>query len=273
MYILNDYSIDNQFSTVDEFLDSLLNHTIPLFQTMDKYNIELIKSYDIFELKVANDLSFLNILSIKGYPEITKFSSLLHKRLMDNPYWEKDFDQQDCFNKAYQMNTGLISFEHDQYLGEYIEYQFDNQDLKISNTYNSMQLYERLEKEGTISSGEYLVNKYKNIYTFCNIGGMDYFKDFILENDIKVDEVDKILEDIKDFMERYNSNSDLGSLSKNLETNLHEFRTTISGSRKVRILYCIHDSKIAFLNCFIKKQQKTPEREKELGRKLRDLIC
>ncbi len=272
MQILNDYSIDNQFSTMDEFIDSLFNYTIPLLQTLEKYKIELSKSYDIYGLKVVNNRTLLDTLNARGYPEVAKFKNLLHKRLMDNPYWEKDFEEQDCINKAYQMNVGLISFEHGKYLDEYIDYLFNKESIRIFNCYNKRQLYEQLRRKSIISTGEYITNRYKEVHTFCNIENKDYFEKIIKENNIKLEDINKITRDLIDFIGKYQNNQDLGKLSKNIETNLHEFRTTISESREFRILYCIYNSKIAFLNCFIKKQQKTPETEKEQGRKLRDLV-
>ncbi len=270
MYILNDYSINSQFDNIDGFLDSLFSYTIPLFITMEKYNIKLLKSYQIFNLKITRDVSISELLKIRNYPEVYKVRALLHRLLMDNPYWESDDSCHDCLDEAFKRNAGMISFEHNEYLLENIEYMHEGFLQLIPNSYNKIQLLGKLRKKGIINVGQYLENKFCFIQSFCNINGKNYFEVFVKENTIKSDEVDKIVNDLNDFMVKYSNKQDLGELSKNLEPNLYEFRTTIADSRKVRIFYCLNQSKLLFLNCFIKKQQKTPESEKKLARRLRD---
>ena len=47
--------------------------------------------------------------------------------------------------------------------------------------------------------------------------------------------------------------------SKSFENGLIELR--VRGSREIRIFYCFHTSKAVLLHAFIKKAQKTPQRE------------
>ena len=270
--LLNDHSVDNQFDTIEDFLESLLAHTIPLLRIMDRYGVELSKSYRLYELQIVGGNSFFDVLSKRGYPEISQFKGLLHKRLLDDPFWEESYVNQDCLDKAYELSGGLISFEHRDYVEEEISYQTKDRKVSLMNSYRYSQLFEQLRKTGKISLGEYLVNCYDQILTFCNVGQTDYFQTLVLEAGLGENEKGQILNDLMMFMERYEKREDLGRFSKNLEPNLHEFRTTITNARELRIIYCIHDSKIAFLNCFIKKQQKTPKVEIELGKKLRDAI-
>lgn len=272
MYILNDYSIDNQFETLDTFLDSVLYNTIPLFNAMEQHNIELLKSHEIYDLKIVNGLTLFELLTKRNYPEITKLKTLLCRSLIDNPYWEKDYEEQDCINKAYKLKVGLISFEHTKYIYDNIKYSYNGTEYIISNSYNKNQLLEELRTRRSVTVGEYFQTRYSNIQSFCFIDDKDYFAEFVNDNEIKSNEVDKIVRDLKSFMEKYLNKQDLGRLSKNLEPNLNEFRTTIDDSREIRILYCINNSKLVFLNCFVKKQKKTPAQEKNLGKKLRDIV-
>lgn len=272
MYILNDYSIDNQFTDIEVFLDSLVDHTIPLLKVMDDYNLDLLKSHQIFDLKITRGLSIFELLNLRGYPEIAGFKSLLHKRLYDDPYWEKEGLDHDCISEAFKRKIGLISFEHKEYLQDRIEHKVDNTIFEISNSYNNMQLIEGLWERDFISINEYLEQKYSIIESFCIIKKENYFTNFVKFNDIKQNEINKIASDLNDFMSKYLNKQDLGRLSKPLERNLYEFRTSIGDSKEVRILYCLNESKISFLNCFIKKQQKTPENEKQLGRRLMEYI-
>ena len=47
--------------------------------------------------------------------------------------------------------------------------------------------------------------------------------------------------------------------TKQITTNLYELR--VRGQQEVRILYCFHHNQIVFVHAFIKKTQKTPQRE------------
>lgn len=270
MYILNDYSIDGQFEDIEIFLDSLIDHTIPLLIIMDNYKLDLLKSYEMYNLKITKDISIFDLLNKRNYPEIVRFKSLLNKILYDNPYWEKEDINQNCITEAFKRSTGLISFEHEEYLSDRVEYLHEGILQMIPNSYNKIQLLEELREKGTIGVGEYLEKKFPVIQSFCNVDVKNYFEDFIKDNNIKQDEVDKIIKDLNDFMNKYLSKKDMGRLSKTIGTNLYEFRTTIADAKEVRILYCLNKSRLVFLNCFIKKQQKTPEGEKALARRLRD---
>lgn len=42
---------------------------------------------------------------------------------------------------------------------------------------------------------------------------------------------------------------------------LWEIRSNLSGGRIARVIFCVHDSHMALLHGFIKKSQKTPQRE------------
>ncbi len=64
--ILNDYSLDNQFLNIDDFINSIKETTIPLFIFLENlskergHNYELLKSYksfncEIFQKQTLND--------------------------------------------------------------------------------------------------------------------------------------------------------------------------------------------------------------------------
>lgn len=48
---------------------------------------------------------------------------------------------------------------------------------------------------------------------------------------------------------------------------LWEVRSNLSSGRIARVLFCIHDEMMVLLHGFIKKTQKTPDKELELARK------
>lgn len=270
--ILNDYSVDNQFNSIDDFLDSLFDYTIPLLESLNKYNIGLTKSHEIFNRKIVSGKTLLELFQLRGSAEIAKIKDIIFENVIAEPYWEEEFEGQDCLSKACSQGMGMISFEHDKFKKTYVNHSFNKQTVEIENNFKATQLLEHLYGDNLISIREYLKEKHKRIYDFCMVDDKDYFQVCVTKDKLSSIDFKTIVDDLDIFMRRYNANESLGRFSDNIEQNLHEFRTTISDAREFRILYCICDSKIAFLNCFIKKQETTPEREKEMGRKLRDKI-
>ena len=59
---------------------------------------------------------------------------------------------------------------------------------------------------------------------------------------------------------------------RKLDTNLWEVRSDISNKRICRVLFTVSDKRIILLHAFIKKTQKTPKNDIELGKKRRNLI-
>ena len=60
-------------------------------------------------------------------------------------------------------------------------------------------------------------------------------------------------------------------LVRKLERDLWEVRTNLTGNRIARILFTVRDSKIVLLHSFVKKSQKIPMRDLDIGRTRRDL--
>ncbi len=58
--------------------------------------------------------------------------------------------------------------------------------------------------------------------------------------------------------------------SKHLNGGLLELR--VRGKREIRVLYCFHKQKSYLLHAFIKKTQKTPEKELSIARALRNSL-
>lgn len=59
---------------------------------------------------------------------------------------------------------------------------------------------------------------------------------------------------------------------RKLDTDLWEVRTNISNNRICRVLFTISDTKMILLHGFIKKSQKTPKDDLNLGKKRRSLV-
>lgn len=59
---------------------------------------------------------------------------------------------------------------------------------------------------------------------------------------------------------------------RKLEASLWEVRSKLSGSRISRILFTVNEGQMVLLHGFMKKTQKTPEKDLTLARKRRNLI-
>ena len=59
---------------------------------------------------------------------------------------------------------------------------------------------------------------------------------------------------------------------RKLDTDLWEVRTDISDKRICRVMFTVNEKKMILLHAFIKKTQKTPKEDMELGKKRRNLV-
>ncbi len=59
---------------------------------------------------------------------------------------------------------------------------------------------------------------------------------------------------------------------RKLDTDLWEVRTDISDKRICRVMFTVNGKKMILLHAFIKKTQKTPKEDMELGKKRRNLV-
>ena len=62
------------------------------------------------------------------------------------------------------------------------------------------------------------------------------------------------------------------SMVRKLDTDLWEVRTGISDKRICRIMFTVSGNTMILLHAFVKKTQKTPKEDMELGKKRRNLV-
>ena len=53
--VLNDYAIDSQFSSIDNFVDSLAEYTLPALDFLKNKSGILLKSYETYGRKITDD--------------------------------------------------------------------------------------------------------------------------------------------------------------------------------------------------------------------------
>ena len=56
-------------------------------------------------------------------------------------------------------------------------------------------------------------------------------------------------------------------LVRSLKDGLWEIRTTLSGGKTARIMFCAHDGEMVLLHGFVKKTNKTPSTEMDIARR------
>ncbi|MCR5318278.1 MAG: type II toxin-antitoxin system RelE/ParE family toxin [Treponema sp.] len=59
---------------------------------------------------------------------------------------------------------------------------------------------------------------------------------------------------------------------RKLDTDLWEVRSNISDKRICRVMFTVEDKRMILLHAFVKKTQKTPKEDMELGKKRRSLV-
>lgn len=285
-YVLNEFSIDEQFNDIEDFLDSLQEVTLPVLKKLEQKDINLLKSNNIYSCKITKDNTLYEIINSKNhtrsYPELSRVKGLLIQLFTDNPYWDLDsksisdseykceFTDQinnNCISEALERNTSLLSFEHDRFKSNRVEIIKDGEINSVGNIYNKESILDELLYSNSISYNEYLSEKYKNITTFCIINNRNYFDEFIVESSLPKDDIYNIIKDVENFIYKYNNGLDLGNLSKTIE-NYYEFRTSLSNNRQIRIFYIMDGRNFIFLNCLLKKRQATPEHSKAKARSL-----
>ncbi len=133
--ILNDYSISKQFSSLDNFLDSILEHTLPMLSLIYANDNNLYKTYDAYDLKFFDDITINKLIQnpmYNAYPEITSLKRMLCA-LIEEPFWEDnpltdceaEYEcecvgkfpgiEPNCFSEAFERGAILFSFEHNDF--------------------------------------------------------------------------------------------------------------------------------------------------------------
>lgn len=291
--IVNDFSIDNQFKNFEEFLDSLFENTLPLFNLLEKYQYILLNSYETYSLKFFNDFSVHDILSNKGFngsPEIELLKSILLQISCEEPYWNANFktnpnnsydiddienfkdNQPNCLTEAIERNVPLLTFEHEKFKGCNIVIRCNNEYKNIQSFFNKKMLIEYLLDNKRLTLTDYLcsIHKEKDI-VFLKDNKSQYFSDNHFSNgDISTIDIRSIAKDFNLSIEfsRESKSSRFTDTIKYGGYTYYEFRCSLSNNREFRIYYYLKNGKTYYLNSHIKKTQTIPDKIKQMTIKL-----
>lgn len=289
--ILNDKSLDGQFSSIDDFTDSVFEHTIPILNLMDEKKMRLLKSQDTYNGQVTEDRTLIELFRIQSNsPELTMLKKLLVAKLCEEPFWEDDcrsdktaiysldkveLEKPNCITEAFERNGMLLSFQHDKFLKGTLSIEKNGRVDKVRNAYKKEQVLEHCIESQSINVIEYLrLSQFPMKIRFLEKGNVCYAKELFDNETFETTDYEKIRDNIS-VMIACMLDGKNSRFSKDMEVkgvSLFEFRTTVSANRELRIFYVYAQNEIVFLNGCIKKSGKTPATDKNLAIKLAKCI-
>lgn len=273
--LINDFSVDGQFESVDDFVENLSTDILPLFRHFETTKCVVYKSFYTYDRLVTSDVKLIDILHLKGKPEIQRIKSRLSNLVSDEPFW------QNCetsmvvdnftviFAETLKRNGLLLSFRHSDYSEVSIELAGD----EIQNCHSENSGLNHLYNAELIDEN----------YFYCKVKNginIEFFTQDVknhtqeIFNDTKLTYYDKqaIKNKLLSLIKHIVNGTDFANLSKNLSGGLWEFRCDITDTRTFRIFYVLKSKKVVFLNGFIKKTQQTPQKELDKAKQLAKLV-
>lgn len=272
--IVNDHSLQAQFGSLEEFTDSLSQYTFPVLKRIEALKIPLYKSYSIYEGRVTDQLSLIDILGIKNNPAVTLLKHHLIQVMCEEPYWQDstqtnpddDYEycgrklEAGCMTECNARKGILLSFECEEFKEDQINLLHNGQDVAIRNAYNINQFLWHGFIDGVWTAKQvfpYL--QYEKRVTLLNYDGKIYTDEFLASKEIMAEDRKIIKEDISimisDIIQGISSR-----FWKYVEnTDSREFRTTISSNRECRIFFTYKNERITFFIGYIKKTKKIPK--------------
>lgn len=123
--IINDFSIDGQFETIEGFLDNLSKDILPLTKHLKECKCEIFKSVNTYNNQITKSEKLLDVLKMKN-DEIKKFKSCISNLIFDDPHWDEHINTEDnsinCIDEAIKKNYILLSFKHNLYTEDTVVY-------------------------------------------------------------------------------------------------------------------------------------------------------
>lgn len=285
--IMNDFSLDGQFNDMDEFLDSILDITIPILDIIELLGVQVLSSYNMYNLNITDSIKLIDVLSQANIPEITKFKRKLSQLVFDDPYWEDDVRSRTgsiyeskytselenyCLAEALERNIPVVSFEHKEFKVDNIMIKKDQVEENVINIYNKINAIESFKKVGKIDDINYLILKYDLKDSFGLKINKNLFNELVEDASLSKNDVDKIIKDMGNLIELTLEGRSLDRLSDTIEGKLKEFRTSLSNRREIRIFYFERQRKIVFLNGFLKKTEETPQHQIDRAKRIMKMV-
>lgn len=141
--IFNDYSLNGQYSSVQEFLDCLCRNIVPCLEIAKRKGISLLKSYDTYSRIVLSNTTLHDLLSSRGNVLLLKFKTQI-AALQKEPYWNLNSDNDNCLLEAASRQASLLSFIPSDYSKKNITVKINGEEKIIINSFNKSSFLEVL---------------------------------------------------------------------------------------------------------------------------------
>lgn len=283
--ILNEYSLNGQFESIEEFVLWIRNEWMEMFDYFLQKKVAIYKKSNFYSNKVTKDETLRDLLKMRGDPLIAKIKSFIINSAYSDPYWDtednckskqgntykcpNDNDLPNCFSEAIERDRTVLSIKNENYLERHIVYLRDNVAGELYNIveYNSFLIW-LLEYE--TGDDRYVFEHYKfdRQVEFAEVDGRCYAEEALQQNNLTVGDKKKLLLSVSDMI-RGLSTGKKNRFWDSISDEIFEYRLSVSAGREFRLLFVQNKKTIVFLNGFIKKQQKTPTYEIDKAKKIK----
>lgn len=286
--IINDFSLNGQYETPEEFFDSLVKYTLPAFQSLVRQGCNILKSYTTYARKISKDVTLHDVLRMpqfRGYPEATRLKTFLVS-CSEPPYWSddsqtdctqeysvaqlsaEDMSLPNCITEAVTRNTAILSFFDPNFMDLKIPVYKNSQKYELQNLYNNESAGQALFLNGLIGLSELLMSgSYQKPVIFGGTRGKYYADQGFIEGKLTIEDGLLILSDFRmsiEFISKGQLKSRFSDSVKHKKTTYYEFRCTLLDKREFRIYYFLDDKgNLVYLNSLVKKTSQIPKGVKD----------
>lgn len=279
--ILNDFSIDGQFATIDEFETYFIHQLNPVMEVVIEQNIPFCKRMDTFSRMLTDKISIVNYIRKANNSISTMIKNNLINATYGEPYWDEkeqmksddrvnyeypgENEEPNCFTEVIERNESLFSFPCDKFIEKEIHCKRNGEERNVANICNVTDLYYFYLKDDKTNI-RYVFEHYpfeKGVKFAC-VNGICYTEDALRSQELLIEDVVKIFNNIP-MLIRDKASGNKTHWWDTIESGIFEYRVSISSNREFRILF-LWEKEIVFMNGFIKKSVKTPESEKKKAR-------
>ena len=284
--ILNEYSLEGQFRDTDEFVFCVNDELRMIMDYLLEKRIPLLKKCDFYERRITKDMNLAQILRITGDPLIQQIRSYISKMAFTEPYWDNDMktdmrvyyrcpmegDIPNCFTEAIERDKVVVSFKNENYAEEQYSYQRDGKEGNIDNitAYGKFLIWLLKQENADI---KYIFEHYPFSKEICffEMDKRCYAEEALKENGLNIHDWVSVLLNIQKLIDSL-QRGEKTRFWDSIVNDIYEYRVSVSEGREFRLFF-IHKEKIFFLNGFIKKQEKTPQRMINNVKKIRQMIA
>lgn len=285
--IINDFSLNGQFETPDEFFDSLIRCTLPAFRSLVSKNCEILKAYTTYSRRISKEMTLHDALrspKYRGYPEATRLKAFLVS-CSETPFWSddpqtdctqiysveqvstEDITPPNCMTEALTRNTAVLSFSNPQFMDLKIPIYKNFQKYELQNIYDNQSAGQALFLSKQIGLSELLMSeRYQRPVIFGGANGKYYADQGFFEGNLTRDDGLLILADFRqsiEFISQGKLKSRFSDSISHKKITYYEFRCSLPDKREFRIYYFIDKGNLVYLNSVVKKTAQIPQEVKD----------